>query len=113
MSEEEVKALVEMKDMLKVENAKLKQEKENLTTIVANKIIEDFDIETPLKDELNNARLEIISLEEALLLERQEKQELVKWLEEEINTLDTIYENLTDAGAVKRQPLKEILERLI
>lgn len=30
MSEEEVKALVEMKDMLKVENAKLKQEKEDL-----------------------------------------------------------------------------------
>ena len=66
MSEEEVKALVEMKDMLKAENAKLKQD----------------------------------------------KKELKEWLEEEINTLDTIYENLTDAGAVKRQTLKEILERL-
>lgn len=69
-------------EQLQIENAKLKQEKENLTTIVANKIIEDFDIETPLKDELNNARLEIISLEEALHLERQDKEELKEWLED-------------------------------
>lgn len=45
MSEEEVKALVEMKDMLKAENTKLKQEKKELKNKldIANKKLEFLD----------------------------------------------------------------------
>jgi len=36
-------------------------ERENLIHIVANKIIDNYDIESPLKEELNQARATIVS----------------------------------------------------
>lgn len=41
-------------------------ERENLIHIVANKIIDNYDIESPLKEELNKARLTIIEKEEII-----------------------------------------------
>ena len=40
----------------------LQEENENLTHIVANKIIEDYDIDTPLKNQLNEERIKYINL---------------------------------------------------
>ena len=41
----------------------LQEEIENLTHIVANKIIEDYDIDTPLKNQLNKERIKYINLD--------------------------------------------------
>jgi len=48
---------------LEEEIKQLKEERENLIHIVANKIIADYDIESPLKEELNNARIKNLALE--------------------------------------------------
>lgn len=47
---------------LQQENERLKEERENLTHIVANKIIKDYDIDTPLKNQLNEERIKYIGL---------------------------------------------------
>lgn len=63
----------------------LQQENKELSRIVANKVISDYDIDTPLKTELGEARLKIVSLEDALHCYKQEKEDLIKWLEDTIN----------------------------
>ena len=65
MSEIDLKGIIEL-DKVLIEKDKeierLNKEKENLTNIVANKIIKDYDIETPLKDELNKERIKNVNL---------------------------------------------------
>lgn len=63
----------------------LQQENKELSCIVANKVISDYDIDTPLKTELGEANLKIVSLEDALHCCKQEKEDLIKWLEDTIN----------------------------
>ena len=63
----------------------LQQENKELSRIVANKVISDYDIDTPLKTELGEARLKIVSLEDALHCYKQEMEDLIKWLEDTIN----------------------------
>lgn len=63
----------------------LQQENKELSRIVANKIISDYDIDTPLKTELGEARLKIVSLEDAIHCYKQEKEDLIKWLEDMID----------------------------
>ena len=65
MSEIDLKGIIEL-DKVLIEKDKeierLNKENENLTNIVANKIIKDYDIETPLKDELNKERIKNVNL---------------------------------------------------
>jgi hypothetical protein len=56
------KILLDYITNLQEENERLKEEKENLTHIVANKIIKDYDIDTPLKNQLIEERSKYISL---------------------------------------------------
>lgn len=63
----------------------LQEENKELSHIVANKVITDYDIDTPLKKELSDANLKIVSLEDALHCYKQEKEDLIKWLEDTIN----------------------------
>ena len=63
----------------------LQKENKELSHIVANKVITDYDIDTPLKKELNEANLKIVSLEDALHEYKKEKEDLIKWLEDTIN----------------------------
>lgn len=64
---------------------KLRQENKELSHIVANKVISDYDIDTPLKTELGEARLKIVSLEDVLHEYKKEKEDLIKWLEDMID----------------------------
>lgn len=64
---------------------KLREENKELSHIVANKVISDYDIDTPLKKELGEARLKIVSLEDALSEYKKEKEGLIKWLEDMID----------------------------
>ena len=59
----------------------LQKENIELSHIVANKVISDYDIDTPLKKELGEANLKIVSLEDALRCYKQEKEDLIEWLE--------------------------------
>ena len=59
----------------------LQKENKELSHIVANKVITDYDIDTPLKKELSDANLKIVSLEDALHCYKQEKEDLIEWLE--------------------------------
>lgn len=63
----------------------LQQENKELSRIVANKVISDYDIDTPLKTELGEARLKIVSLEDVLHEYKKEKEDLIKWLEDMID----------------------------
>lgn len=64
---------------------KLREENKELSHIVANKVISDCDIDTPLKTELSEARLKIVSLEDALHEYKKEKEDLIKCLENMID----------------------------
>lgn len=64
---------------------KLRQENKELSHIVANKVISDCDIDTPLKTELGEARLKIVSLEDALHEYKKEKEDFIKCLENMID----------------------------
>lgn len=66
-------------------NQELEKENKELSHIVANKVISDYDIDTPLKKELGDVRLKIVSLEDALRCYKQEKEDLIKWLEDMID----------------------------
>ena len=59
----------------------LQKENKELSHIVANKVITDYDIDTPLKKELSDANLKIVSLEDTLHCYKQEKVDLIEWLE--------------------------------
>lgn len=63
----------------------LQQKNKELSHIVANKVISDCDIDTPLKTELGEARLKIVSLEDALHEYKKEKEDLIKCLENMID----------------------------
>lgn len=62
----------------------LQQENKELSRIVANKVISDYDIDTPLKKELSDANLKIVSLEDAIHEYKKENEDLIKWLEDMI-----------------------------
>lgn len=82
----------------------LQQENKELSHIVANKVISDYDIDTPLKKELGEARLKIVSLEDALHCYKQEKEDLIKWLE-------TYTEFNTDDQSIEKT-LNEVLDKV-
>ena len=82
----------------------LLQENKELSRIVANKVISDYDIDTPLKTELGEARLKIVSLEDAIHCYKQEKEDLIKWLE-------TYAEFNTDDQSIEKT-LNEVLDKV-
>lgn len=73
----------------------LQEENKELSRIVASKVISDYDIDTPLKKELGEARLKIVSLEDAIHCYKQEKEDLIKWLEDNIKLCSKIINNLS------------------
>ena len=60
-------------------------------------LLYDYDIDTPLKKELNDARLKIISLEDAIHCYKQEREDLIKWLEDKIKECDKTLEILNSS----------------
>lgn len=82
----------------------LQKENKELSSIVANKVISDYDIDMPLKKELNDARLKIVSLEDAIHCYKQEKEDLIKWLE-------TYAEFNTDDQSIEKT-LNEVLDKV-
>ena len=84
----------EFDDVKKAIKELLRENKE-LSHIVANKVISDYDIDTPLKKELNDARLKIISLEDALHCYKQEKEDLIKWLKNAIRLCNKTIDDLS------------------
>lgn len=73
----------------------LQKENKELSRIVANKVISDYNIDTPLKKELGDARLKIISLEDALHCYKQEKENLIKWLKNAIRLCNKTIDDLS------------------
>lgn len=59
------------------------------------KELKDYDIDTPLKKELSDARLKIISLEDALHCYKQEKENLIKWLKNAIRLCNKTIDDLS------------------
>lgn len=74
----------------------LQEENKELSRIVANKVISDYDIDTPLKTELGEARLKIVSLEDAIHCYKQEKEDLIKWLEDKIKESEKVIDILNE-----------------
>lgn len=72
----------------------LQEENKELSRIVASKVISDYDIDTPLKKELVDANLKIVSLEDAIHCYKQEKEDLIKWLEDAIKLCSKIIDDL-------------------
>ena len=83
----------EFDDVKKAIKELLKENKE-LSHIVANKVISDYDIDTPLKKELNVTRLKVVALEDEVNRYAKEKEDLIKWLEDKIKECDKIIEIL-------------------
>lgn len=75
----------------------LQEENKELSHIVANKVISDYDIDTPLKKELGEANLKIVSLEAAIHCYKQEREDLIKWLEDKIKECDKTLEILNSS----------------
>lgn len=73
----------------------LQQENKELSHIVANKVISDYDIDTPLKKELNVTRLKVVALEDEVNRYAKEKEDLIKWLEDNIKLCSKIINNLS------------------
>ena len=74
----------------------LQQENKELSHIVANKVISDYDIDIPLKKELNVTRLKVVTLEDEVNRYAKEKEDLIKWLEDKIKECDKIIEILNE-----------------
>lgn len=85
MSNEYYNLIEERMARLTNKNQELEKENKELSCIVANKVISDYDIDTPLKKELSDARLKIVSLEDALHEYKKEKEDLIKCLENMID----------------------------
>ena len=65
-------------------NTELLEENEELSRIVANKVISNYDIDTPLKKQLNEERLKIIVLKDLINEYQNQQKEFIELLEKEI-----------------------------
>lgn len=106
----------EFDDVKKAIKELLKENKE-LSHIVANKVISDYDIDTPLKKELGEARLKIVSLEDALSEYKKEKEDLIKWLEDKIKESEKVIDILNEplyAEEIKKEvSINPIIPKII
>lgn len=95
----------------------LQKENKELSHIVANKVISDCDIDTPLKKELGEARLKIVSLEDALSEYKKEKEDLIKWLEDKIKESEKVIDILNEplyAEEIKKEvSINPIIPKII
>ena len=95
----------------------LQEENKELSHIVANKVISDYDIDTPLKKELGEARLKIVSLEDALSEYKKEKEDLIKWLEDKIKESEKVIDILNEplyAEEIKKEvSINPIIPKII
>lgn len=97
MSNEYYNLIEERMARLTNKNQELEKENKELSHIVANKVISDYDIDTPLKKELGEANLKIVSLEDAIHCYKQEREDLIKWLEDKIKECDKTLEILNSS----------------
>ena len=95
----------------------LQKENKELSRIVASKVISDYDIDTPLKKELGEARLKIVSLEDALSEYKKEKEDLIKWLEDKIKESEKVIDILNEplyAEEIKKEvSINPIIPKII
>ena len=87
------------------EVVRLKQENKELTRLVANKVVADYDYDSILKKQLNEERLKYISLEESKNEIENTINDFEKWLDEELNI------TYRDCGH-KHNILQEVMNKL-
>lgn len=104
MSNEYYNLIEERMARLTNKNQELEKENKELSHIIANKVISDYNIDIPLKKELGDANLKIVSLEDAIHCYKQEKEDLIKWLE-------TYAEFNTDDQSIEKT-LNEVLDKV-
>ena len=104
MSNEYYNLIEERMARLTNKNKELEKENKELSHIIANKVISDYNIDIPLKKELGDANLKIVSLEDAIHCYKQEKEDLIKWLE-------TYAEFNTDDQSIEKT-LNEVLDKV-
>lgn len=94
MSNEYYNLIEERMARLTNKNQELEKENKELSHIIANKVISDYNIDIPLKKELGDANLKIVSLEDAIHCYKQEKEDLIKWLEDKIKESEKVIDIL-------------------
>ena len=92
------------------------QEKiEELTRLVSNKVMADYDYDSILKQQLNEERLKYVALEESKNIVENILTEFEKSLEEEINNITNTYSQI-NGNYMRMQPIldtfKECLDKL-
>lgn len=98
---------------LQQENQRLKEQKENLQNIVCNKIMTDYDIETPLKDELSKQILKNTVLEESKNITEHILDELEKWLKEIRNECFEIYSSPITQDATREFYYIDVIDKTL
>lgn len=99
--------------VLQQENQLLKEQKENLQNIVCNKIMTDYDIETPLKDELSKQILKNTVLEESKNITENILDELEKWLKEIRNECSEIYSSPITQDATREFYYIDVIDKTL
>jgi len=99
--------------VLQQENQLLKEQKENLQNIVCNKIMTDYDIETPLKDELSKQILKNTVLEESKNITENIIDELEKWLKEIRNECSEIYSSPITQDATREFYYIDVIDKTL
>ena len=84
----------------------LQIENKELSRIIANRAISDYNIDTPLKNQLNDERLKNICLEESINTYRNQQRMFINYLEDKLNMcdgfLDTIKSDLEEISYAGR-----------
>ena len=104
-SKHEITIMSDIVNGLNFEYEQLQQENKELTRLVANKVVADYDYDSILKKQLNEERLKYISLEESKNEIENTINDFEKWLDEELNI------TYRDCGH-KHNILQEVMNKL-
>ena len=84
----------------------LQIENKELSRIIANRAISDYNIDTPLKNQLGDERLKNICLEDSINTYRNQQRMFINYLEDKLNMcdgfLDTIKSDLEEISYAGR-----------
>ena len=79
----------------------LQIENKELSRIIANRVISDYNIDTPLKNQLSDERLKNICLEESINIYRNQQRIFINYLEELIHRIKEEEGNLWKQEHIK------------
>ena len=101
----EITIMADVVNGLNYEYEQLQKENKELTRLLSNKIMADYDYDSILKNQLGEERLKYVALEESKNMTENILTEIEKWLEEE---LKIVYR---DCGH-KHNTLQEVMNKL-